>query len=340
MAAAPRTPSTNLGSIQGTLTLQGDTKILPRFATTVTNGQRLPARLAGRVGRHDHGEAHPPSSRSRPTRAPGALNLRAKVNSAAAVAPGITTPGAQTIDGLTSYSGSNRQVQALGAAVESLRTGGEVATAGRALSPTVNGADIQIPINSAMLFHQQVDARLDTFLYGQIPASGRSADLGVARPAPVYGVVPPNGAWIEGIGGGVHQSTVAGVTGYNADLTGVIGGYDRLIAPAFRVGGAFGYIDGNVNGNVNQTGTRENIQTYQGLVYAAYEGPRTYLRGSFGYGGVDFQNQRNVSFANFNDSAFSRHTGDILTARGEGGVPIEVHDNLLVPYAAFTYPAG
>ena len=330
------TPSTNLGSMTGTLTLLGDTRIVPVFAATVTNGSVY--QLASQVASAGTITVRKTALVTlTPDTSSGALNLRATVKSAANAAPGISRPGAQTIDGLTSYTGSNAQVQALGGIVEGLRSGADVAAAGQALSPTVNGADVQIPINSAMLFHQQIDARLDTFLYSQIPASGRSADLGVARPTPVYGVVPPNGAWAEGIGGGVHQSTVAGVSGYNADLTGVVGGYDRLIAPAFRVGAAFGYIDGSVNNNANMLGTRETIQTYQGLVYAAYEGPRTYLRGSFGYGGVDFQSQRNIAFNGFNDQAYGRHGGNILTARGEGGLPVEFHDNLFVPYAAFTY---
>ena len=332
-------PSTKLGTINGTLTLAGATKVVPTIRAFVRNGDTY--QLASVVNGPGAADIRVKQSdsvlvKTRADTSSGKLLLEAQVRDPRTIA-GITQPGGATLGGLLSYDGSDAAVRALGRTVEGFTNDGAVRQAGNALSPITNGADIQIPINSAMLFHQQIDARLDNFIYAQIPVSGRSADLGPSHPVPVYGLLPPSGAWIEGIGGGVNQGAVSGVNGYNAELEGVIGGYDRLITPAFRVGGAFGFINGNVNGNSNFTGNRETIQTYQGLVYGTIEQPNYYLRGSVGYGGVNFQDVRQISFANFTDTAYGSHSGNIFTARGEGGVPFEYRSSLLVPYAAFTY---
>lgn len=328
-------PSTQLGTINGTLTLAGATTLKPVFTTLVRNGDVY--QVASAVAGPGAGQITVQQRQtfllrnSQVDTSDGRLLLTTQVRDPRTIS-GISRPAGATLQGLLTYDGSNPQVLRLGAAVERLNSAAAVRQAGTALSPITNGADIQIPINSVMLFHQQIDSRLDSYVFAQIPVSGRSADLGVARPA--YGVVPPSAGWIEAIGGGINQGSVNGVSGYNAQLAGVIGGYDRLITPNIRVGGAFGYIGASVNGN---GGRRENIQTYQGLVYGELAQPNYYLRGSVGYGGVDFQNSRQIAFPGYNDIAFGKHSGDIFTARGEGGVPFEYRNALLVPYAAFTY---
>ena len=326
-------PSMNAGSIVGTLTSAGTTTVMPTFATVVQNGgvYELATTATGTYATSP-GSALVSTAASN---ASGPLLLTTNVRNANSVA-GISQPGAQTINGLIASNSGNANVQNLGVLVEALPSDAAVAAAGKALSPVVNGADVQTPINSAMLFHQQIDSRLDQFVYGQIPASGRSADLGVARPVPVYGVIPANAGWIEGIGGGIHQGTVAGVDGYTAQLVGVIGGYDRAVLPDLKVGGAFGYIDASVNDN-SLTANRDRIQTYQGLGYAEYAPGAYYVRGSAGYGGVNYASVRQISFAGFNDIAYGKHDGNIFTARGEVGVPYLYQSSLLVPYAAFTY---
>ena len=328
-------PSLNAGSIVGTLTVAGATTLVPTFTTIVHDGgtYQIASAVAGPGPiTAAEGTALVTSSASVNS---GALTLTTAVRDARSVA-GISSAGGATLNGLLAYNGSNAQLQNLGILVQGLGTDAAVAQAGRALAPVVNGADIQAPLAVTTLFHQQVDTRLDAFMYAQIPSSGRSADLGVPRPVPVYGMLPTSGAWIEGIGGGISQSSLAGVDGYNASVTGVLGGYDRLIAPGLRIGGAFGYAETHINDAVN-LGTRAGIQTYQGLAYAEYLAPGYYVRGSAGYGGLDYQQTRQIAFAGFSDTAFGSHKGGIFTARAEGGVPFEYHGSLLIPYAAFTY---
>ena len=326
-------PSMNAGSIVGTLTSAGTTTVTPTYDVVVRNGDSyLLATQATGTYVASPGTALVSSSVSN---ASGALILTANVRNASTV-PGISGPGAQTINGLINANSSNPNVQALGIAVEGLGSNAAVVAAGHALSPIVDGAAVQTPINSAMLFQQQIDSRLDQFAFSQLPASGRSADLGVARPVPVYGALPVGSAWIEGIGGGITQSAVNGTNGYSATLVGFVGGYDRVLVPNVKVGGAFGYIDAQVGNNAN-VATHQRIDTYQGLGYAEYAPGPFYARGSIGYGTVDYASTRVISFPGFNDTATGRHNGNVLTARGEGGVPYAVYGSLVVPYAAFTY---
>jgi hypothetical protein len=81
-------------------------------------------------------------------------------------------------------------------------------------------------------------------------------------------------------------------------------------------------------------GTRASIQTYQGLAYAEYLAPGYYVRGSARYGGLDYQQTRQIDFDGFR---FGSLKSGIFTVRAESGVPLEYHGSLLIPYAALTY---
>ena len=70
-------------------------------------------------------------------------------------------------------------------------------------------------------------------------------------------------------------------------------------------------------------GTRAGIQTHHGLAYADYLQPKYCVRGSAAYGGLDYQQTRQIAFDSFSDTAFSTHKGNIFTARAEGGTQPE-----------------
>jgi len=330
-------PSTNLGAIQGTLTLAGATTVTPTFTTIVHNGDTF--QLAAAVN-----GAGAASATTTPTgsalvstsvsSATGALLLTTAVANPRAI-PGLSPAGGATLAGLLSYGGANAKLQTLGVAVEAIPTTAGVAAAGESLRPEVNGAAIQVPVAIAALFQTQVDTRLDSLLYAQLPSVGRSADLGVTRP-PVTAPLEANAVWASAIEGNIAQGTLGGVAGYTASLSGVVGGYDRLIAPGARIGGAFGYVETHAHDNTVSTDTM-GLETYQGLVYAALEQPNFYARGSLAYGGLTYNTTRTIAFPGFADTALGRHGGDLFSGRVEGGVPLELGGSIVVPYGSFTY---
>jgi uncharacterized protein with beta-barrel porin domain len=326
-------PSTNVGTIFGTLTLQGTTTVTPTFAVIAHNGDTylLASQYTGTaVAAGSTALVTNSVSQS----ATGALLLTTAVADARST-PGLSAAGGATLSNLLSYAGGNAALQNLGIAVQALGTSSDVRAAGEALRPEVNGAAIQVPLAIASLFQNQVDNRLDTLLYAQLPTSGRSADLGRSH-VRVAAPQPENALWASGIEGGIAQNAFGGVTGYTAKLSGIVGGYDRLIMPGIRVGGAFGYVDSQTHDNQLLT-NNTNIQTYQGLAYASLEQANWYARGSVAYGGLNYNTLRTVSFAGFGDVARGTHGGNLFTGRVEGGAPIVFNSAVVVPYGYFNY---
>lgn len=328
-------PSRNLGTIYGTLTLQGTTTVTPTFQSIVHNGDTFV--VASSVAGSGTAIAEAGTALVTPiiSTSSGALLLTTQVADPRAI-PGLASASGAVLANLLSYSGSNATVQALGAAVESLATTDGVRAAGASLRPEVNGAAIEIPVAIAGLFQRQIDTRLDSFLYAQLPVSGRSADLGPSHPRPVAPAEPQNAVWASAIEGSIAQSGFGGVAGYTANASGLIGGYDRLVLPGVRVGGAFGYVDTHSQDNQALT-SNTNVTAYQGLVYAALEQPNWYVRGAVAYGGLDYNSLRTVVFPGFSDLARGSHGGSLLTGHVEGGTPLVFGDSLVMPYAAFTY---
>lgn len=325
-------PSTNLGSIYGTLNLAGATTLRPTFTTLVHNGATWVVASSftgpGSVTTAPTGSALVTTSASTST---GALLLTASVLDPRTIA-GLSRAGASTLAGLLSYTGSSAKVNALGAAVEAFPSIGAVRAAGESLRPQVNGAAIQIPLAIATLFQSQVDNRLDSLLSAGTPSGNRW----VASAGPLESPESSNAVWASAIDGSVTQSTTQGIQGYNANLAGIIGGYDRLVAPGVRVGGAFGYINSQANDG-GQFNNNTGVSVYQGLLYASLDREKYYVRGSVSDGALNYNSARTVSFSGFSDTVSSTHGGNIFSASIEGGVPFVFGQAVLTPYAGFIY---
>lgn len=326
-------PSRDVGSIYGTLTLAGPTTLSLKNKAIVQDGDTY--QVATAVNGAGAGAISTVNSalvKYNASTSDGRLLVSASVRDPGTIS-GIDSAGLATLRGLFAYNGNSDSVRALGGTVQMLKTDDQVRTAAGALAPITNGASTQSVIGSVDAIFARIDSRLDSFTSGLVPSSGRSADLGVRPVAPEP---PRNGAWIEALGGGAHQSGVGGQAGYTSELEGFVAGADRLIGSNLRLGGAFGFVNTQINGNT-QTASQGSIQTYQGLAYASYDLPRVYVRGTVGFGGLSYSNLRRIDFAGFSDLASSRHQGRVVTARGESGLPFEMGTNLLVPYGAFTY---
>lgn len=326
-------PSREIGSIYGTLTLAGPATLSLKNKAIVQDGDTY--QVATAVNGAGAGAISTVNSalvKYSTSTTDGRLLVSASVRDVGTVS-GVEGAGLATLRNLFAYNGDSDSVRTLGGAVQMLKTDDQVRAAAGALAPVTNGAATQSVIGSIDAIFARIDSRLDSFTTGLVPASGRSADLGVRPIAPEP---PRNGAWIEALGGGAHQSGVGGQAGYTSELEGFVAGADRLVGTNLRLGAAFGFVNTQINGNT-QTASQGSIQTYQGLAYASYDLPRVYVRGTVGFGGLSYSNLRRIDFAGFSDVASSRHRGRVVTARGESGLPLEMGMNLLVPYAAFTY---
>ena len=347
-------PSTNLGSINGTLTFSGSGSIAPTLAGIVRNGDVYQvASAVSAAGPVEVDFSSALVSFGADTSS-GSLLLKASVMSPAAV-PGLSAAGTAALTNLLAYQGSNATLQSLGVAVESLGSLGDVRNAGERLRPFVNGAAIQVPLAITSLFQTQIDNRLGAAGAGSSPNARVSsafaaesdqltsmllaygADNGKpARKAPALIAEPDHGMWGSLVASTITQRDVGGVAGYLGDAAGLIAGYDQSFSNAFRVGAAFGYATSTMDDRL-AAGDQTGMQLYQGMVYGSYATPSWYLNGSLGAAMIDYKTVRQISFAGFRDTASGSHNGWLAIGHLEAGVPIPLQQAVVTPLAALTY---
>ena len=348
-------PSTNLGSINGTLTFSGAGSIAPTLAGIVRNGDVYQvASAVSAAGPVDVDFSSALVSFGADTSS-GSLLLKASVMSPAAV-PGLSAAGTAALTNLMAYQGSNAALQSLGGAVESLGSLGDVRSAGEQLRPFVNGAAIQVPLAITSLFQTQVDNRLGAAGAGSSPNARVSsafaaasdqltsmllaygaATRSMARKAPaLIGAEPDHGMWGSLVGSTIRQHDGGGVAGYSGDAAGMIAGYDQSFSNAFRVGAAFGYATSTMDDRL-AAGDQTGMQLYQGMVYGSYAMPSWYLSGSLGTAMIDYKTVRQISFPGFKDTASGSHNGWLAIGHLEAGMPVRLQQAVVTPLAALTY---
>lgn len=346
-------PSSNIGNITGNVTFAGAGSVAPTLQGIVRNGDvyRVATSVSATPLTVDFSSALVGFTADTSTRS---LLLNSSVRSPTTIA-GISPSALATLNGLLGYTGSNAQVQALGGAVQSLGTDGEVRNAGDQLRPFVNGAQVQVPLSTASLFQAQIDNRLtaaaagpsansrvaSAFASESDPLSSMLMAYGAtkARPtvkAPAIAPEPERTVWGSLIGTNVSQHDVAGVAGYSGNTGGLVAGIDQRIDSAFRVGAAFGYATSSMDDRT-AAGDAVGMQHYQGTVYGAYVQPSWYVNGSAGMALVDYTTTRRVNFAGFTDTVSGSHKGWLTLVRGEFGAPVKLGEAVLTPFAGVTY---
>ena len=346
-------PSTNLGNISGRLAFAGTGTIAPRLQGIVRDGDvyRVATSVSTAPLNVDFSGALVSFNADSTT---GALLLKANVRSPASIA-GLSPSSLAALDHLVGYRGGNAQLQALGGAVQSLRSDNEVRRAGDQLRPFVNGAQIEVPLATAALLQGQIDNRLTAAAAGASPnarvASAFADDTDPltsvllafaptkARPtlkAPAVVPEPERTVWGSLIGTNISQREVGGVAGYAGKTGGLVAGIDQRIGSASRIGAAFGYAASAMD-DKTAAGDSVGIQHYQGTVYGAYVQPSWYVSGSAGVALLDYTTTRRIGFAGFADSVSGSHKGWLTVGRAELGVPVKVDQAVLTPFAGVAF---
>jgi outer membrane autotransporter protein len=333
-------PSTNLGSINGQLTLGGATTIVPTFAAIVRNGDvyQLASAISGDVSDISVVNQGALVTLTANTGA-GGLLLNASVVNANQI-PGISKPAAATLNSLLSFAGSSAKVQALGVAVESLPTLAAARTAAEQLSPSVNGASIQMPLAINNLFASQIFNRMDASIYGALQAPGTGPRDFIGSAAPIYkGPFADNqdeGVWLNVVGSNISQQAMSNIAGYESNMAGFIAGLDRAFAPGLRFGGAIGYATGSAK-NDGRAGDSLNLQTVEGMVYGSLIQPNWYLKGTIGVASLNYQSARTIAFTGVYDYATASRDGLLYSAGLDAGRPFVTTLGAFIPVASLIY---
>jgi uncharacterized protein with beta-barrel porin domain len=290
---------------------------------------------------------------------------------------GITRPAANTLNTLLQSDSDDEQLGKLGAAFEQLTSAKDVRVAAEQLKPEVNGAQIQIPFLFSSMVTDRIRNRLVQFESGPKPNSGFSRFpepnrlAGPGTPAgwdegpivfdeddPAIQGYRPNAGWGEVVGSRMEQSTVNGISGYNADLWGFVFGYDGAVNASTRAGLAFGYSNTDIDDTDLMSANSTVLNSFLGIAYGMWKPGPFYLNGTLGLGLHRYDSTRLLASLQV-DAVDDEEEGDddddaggaeriTPNANGkfdgiqglvsiDGGYPIPVGRSIFIPVASLTY---
>ncbi|MFA7306344.1 MAG: autotransporter domain-containing protein [Hyphomicrobium sp.] len=266
---------------------------------------------------------------------------------------GLSKPGVSTLKALLGYTGTDDDLQALGAAVLSLSDEDDVKKAGKQLSPETNFATQQAAITLNNAIGQHIDTRLNSvgatgasqgytsapYGLGMKPQQtdpNRSNLGGSLKDDPEF-IAPRSAAlWGQAFGAGMNQNERQDVDGYDARIYGLMVGYDNWISPGMRVGVAGGYANTRIDDEGDTTHNHTDIDSYLIQAYGAVKGSGWYATGRTGFTWHDYDTQRAMTEP-FEDVAKGSHNGDQFNASVEIGAPMAHSGTIITPVASLTY---
>lgn len=183
----------------------------------------------------------------------------------------------------------------------------------------------------------RIDNLRDADLIAYAPASLQSMQAnhrGVAS-----GIVATkeikHGAWVKAIGNHARQDQRNGFDGYKSNSAGITIGADTRLDNDMIVGGAFTYIDTDVNARDTATGSGSEIKSYQGTGYLSRDYGTWHLDALLAYTKQQSKTQRVVGPFNMT----GKFDGDLFSTRVTAGKRMEVANSKMVvtPFVSLQY---
>ena len=144
--------------------------------------------------------------------------------------------------------------------------------------------------------------------------------------------------WSQVFGGRTRQDMTDDISGYRADYTGVVIGYDHAISDNWLLGGAISYSYASVDGTDNVKGSGSNVKSYGLTAYAGYVAPTWYSNLYAAVLEQRYNTQRQVSFTGYNGTADGDFDGQQYALKVEFGYPIALSRTVaLTPVANASY---
>lgn len=257
------------------------------------------------------------------------LVIGATVRNAATVS-GISSGGASTLNVLNGYTGSNPTLLNLISAVQNLQTDKQVRKAAEQLRPEAHGGTSQVALSINNRVNTVIDQRVaETNLASAYGMSGVSTGEGGSGRA----------GWVQGFGFYGTQDQRNGVDGYTASTAGIALGADTVVGAGdtTRIGVALSYASSKIDDDGINDGNTVKVDSYAATLYGSYAMPKWYLNGSVGIGMHKYDSSRFITVGALRDAATASHDGTQYSTKVEGGLPMPMGKNMLVPIASLTY---
>ena len=266
------------------------------------------------------------------------------------VIDGLTKPGAAALDGLLNSYSDDEAFNALGGAIQNSNSAEEIRKASEQLAPDTSFGTQQSAWTLAALQGSAIDARIGS---SGSSGGGGSATTGFTQPSGLgmgngdaqrsnlgatQGSYGPSreGAWGQAFGAHLDDDKDPINGAYKADIYGFVAGYDSVVSPGFRVGGAFGYGQTDIKEQGDHNGNTTDADSYTATAYAALKGAGWYMTGRTGFTWHDYDTLRKLSVP-VEDTATGSHDGRQYTVSAEVGAPTRMAGAVVTPLASLTY---
>jgi outer membrane autotransporter protein len=193
---------------------------------------------------------------------------------------------AKLIDELRVDDNNTLGLQSLITALVELETEAEVSVAASQLLPLLTGNQTTVLSGAVGEISQVIQGRVEGL-------QGMSS--GDAMPSEQQGqIFDDSYMWVKGFGSMADQDTVAGVTGFDADSSGLVIGLDGASTDKDRIGVAFAYAQTDVDSKDNLN--KVDINTYQLVGYGSHSlNDNTQFSYQASYGVHQSEGSRNIS---------------------------------------------
>ncbi|MDD5096864.1 MAG: autotransporter domain-containing protein [Candidatus Omnitrophica bacterium] len=206
-------------------------------------------------------------------------------------------------------------------ALDSLTSGGQIDSALSALAPNTGNSSPQVNYETQSSFINTAVDHINT-VFGVVGA-----------------VIPPGAldpaVWAQTFDTYIHQNPRGTSNGYNANIWGIIGGYDTQVSPNLAFGVSAGYARDEIRSK--DFSARTQIDSYQLGVYGSFTRLAYYLDSVLSFAYNQYDASRKINFAGLERTPTSNYGGQQYSAYFEGGYNFDYHQLRLTPLASIQY---
>lgn len=163
----------------------------------------------------------------------------------------------------------------------------------------------------------------------QTALAGGDGQTGVSTGEMLRGL----GVWVQGFGSYGDQGERQGFDGYDYATGGLAVGADTMVLDNARVGLAFTYAGTDVDNDGDLTGNGVNVDSYQAIAYANWQGAPWYVDAALGFG----LHQNDATRQTIAGTAEGEFDSRSYTAKLEGGYPVTAGQAVITPVASLEY---
>lgn len=206
-------------------------------------------------------------------------------------------------------------------ALDSLTSAQALDSALNSLTPSTDNSCLQAGYQTQSSFISNSVDRINSIF----SSSGMYASSGQLDPA----------IWTQVFDNYMHQGPRGTSNGYNANIWGILGGYDTQVRPDLALGASFGYARNEIR--TKDSSAHTQADSYQLGLYGSFTRRSYYLDGIFSFVYNRYDSSRRINFGGLDRTPISKYDGQQYAAYFEGGRSFNYRNLEVIPLASLQY---